>query len=564
MTESALAPTQAAAPPEPHVPTPHAVFVLSTMMFAARDAEEILRLCASAVRALVPLQAEAAFALDGGDPRAVDIGARTAPPGSGRVPDLPAAGALDLDRGTWAACLPLMGLAGCQGYLVVTAPTAPPQPVRFLLDVLARYAAAALENAAAQRAAAECATAMSRLRQEQETVHAGLERSVRDLERTTRMYALLTRAAQAPDVPSAVAAALHGVTGLPVGVEDGVGHRLAWAAPTDAPPVQCLPDSAREEVGRAVQAVAGRPVRWGQCLVALARPGTRTLGAVVLADPDRAAGDFELCALEQAAVVVGTELAHRRSLLEVELPMRRHLVDDLVTGTGEGGAAERATVLGHDLRGAHRAVVVRWEGVPDEELVVAAAERAAARLALNALVARHAGAAVLLVGGPLDPRQLHREVAAELGSGAGAVGVGGSAGGPAGLPRSYREATRALDVRLRSRTPHGVTWYEDLGLYRVLRDSEPGGEVDTFLRQWLGRLIDYDAVRHTTLVRTLAEFLDRGGSYDDTAAALCIHRSTLRYRLRRIRELTGLQLTDVENRLSLHVATRAWRVLEGS
>jgi DNA-binding PucR family transcriptional regulator len=98
----------------------------------------------------------------------------------------------------------------------------------------------------------------------------------------------------------------------------------------------------------------------------------------------------------------------------------------------------------------------------------------------------------------------------------------------------------------------------------VLRDSEPGGEVDTFLRQWLGRLIDYDAARHTTLVRTLAEFLDRGGSYDDTAAALCIHRSTLRYRLRRIRELTGLQLTDVENRLSLHVATRAWRVLDGS
>lgn len=40
-----------------------------------------------------------------------------------------------------------------------------------------------------------------------------------------------------------------------------------------------------------------------------------------------------------------------------------------------------------------------------------------------------------------------------------------------------------------------------------------------------------------------------------------IHRSTLRYRLQRIREISGLDLADVGNRLNLHVATRAWLLL---
>ena len=48
---------------------------------------------------------------------------------------------------------------------------------------------------------------------------------------------------------------------------------------------------------------------------------------------------------------------------------------------------------------------------------------------------------------------------------------------------------------------------------------------------------------------TLAQYLDCGGNYDQAAAALVIHRSTLRYRLRRIRELTNLDLADVDGRI---------------
>jgi DNA-binding PucR family transcriptional regulator len=84
------------------------------------------------------------------------------------------------------------------------------------------------------------------------------------------------------------------------------------------------------------------------------------------------------------------------------------------------------------------------------------------------------------------------------------------------------------------------------------------------VREWLGKLLDYDLHKNSNLVRTLSQFLECGGSYDETASALVIARSTLRYRLGRIRAITELDINDVDSRLNLHLATRAWQVLRGS
>ncbi|MGH1550805.1 PucR family transcriptional regulator [Leifsonia poae] len=70
-------------------------------------------------------------------------------------------------------------------------------------------------------------------------------------------------------------------------------------------------------------------------------------------------------------------------------------------------------------------------------------------------------------------------------------------------------------------------------------------------------LIENDAQHRTDLVQTLAAYFDSGGNYDRTSALLVIHRSTLRYRLHRIRELSGLELNDPDVRLNMHIALRA-------
>jgi sugar diacid utilization regulator len=291
---------------------------------------------------------------------------------------------------------------------------------------------------------------------------------------------------------------------------------------------------------------------------------------LALIDPGHQAGEHEQLALQYGAVVLTMELAHLRSLAETELRLRRDLVDDLLTGTDDESGLSRAQALGHDLRRPHRVLVVCSPGAPTEDALVRAVEHAVTRvLGTKVLLARRPGRVVLVAPWP-DERdnrrrwdQLHRAVMKSLRSTAGAIGVGGVCNAPSEVPKSYAEAKRALRVRLGSSSPTGVTVYEDLGLYRLLTLGEDDVELKQFVREWLGPLLDYDATNRSDLVTTLWRYLDCGGNYDGAARALLIHRSTLRYRLRRIREISGHDLSSVDTRLNLHVATRAWQILRG-
>jgi DNA-binding PucR family transcriptional regulator len=70
-------------------------------------------------------------------------------------------------------------------------------------------------------------------------------------------------------------------------------------------------------------------------------------------------------------------------------------------------------------------------------------------------------------------------------------------------------------------------------------------------------LIDYDKSHKAELVETLATYLESSGGLEATAARLHIHPSTLKYRLRRIQDLTGRDLRDAEHRFNLDLACRA-------
>jgi purine catabolism regulator len=61
-------------------------------------------------------------------------------------------------------------------------------------------------------------------------------------------------------------------------------------------------------------------------------------------------------------------------------------------------------------------------------------------------------------------------------------------------------------------------------------------------RDAVARLAEYDRQRSTSLLPTLEEFLRRQGNISATAEALYVHPNTLRQRLRRIMELSGIDL----------------------
>ena len=150
-----------------------------------------------------------------------------------------------------------------------------------------------------------------------------------------------------------------------------------------------------------------------------------------------------------------------------------------------------------------------------------------------------------------------------LGPAVGVIGVGSECISPSGLPDSYTHAIRALEIRKQSLSPRGVALFDELGVYRILDSHSSTGDVEAFVQEWLGPLLDYDREHRSTMTATLAQYLECGGKYDETAQALRIHRSTLRYRMSRIHELTGRDLRSVDTRLNLHLASRALQVLAG-
>ena len=80
-------------------------------------------------------------------------------------------------------------------------------------------------------------------------------------------------------------------------------------------------------------------------------------------------------------------------------------------------------------------------------------------------------------------------------------------------------------------------------------------------REALRRLVDYDRQRRAELCRTLEEYLARRGNISATAQALYVHPNTLRQRLRRIEEITGLDVREGEW-LMIEIALKLLRLEE--
>jgi DNA-binding PucR family transcriptional regulator len=133
----------------------------------------------------------------------------------------------------------------------------------------------------------------------------------------------------------------------------------------------------------------------------------------------------------------------------------------------------------------------------------------------------------------------------------------------ADLHRAANEALLAANVAEGDPDGAALLAFEETGAYRLLLPamSEDPAELQRFYAETIEPLVAYDEQYETELVATVEAFLDADGNVAGTAQRLYTHRHTVRYRLERVRELSGLDVGSTDGREKLSLGLKAMRVL---
>ncbi|MBA2517884.1 MAG: helix-turn-helix domain-containing protein [Solirubrobacterales bacterium] len=243
----------------------------------------------------------------------------------------------------------------------------------------------------------------------------------------------------------------------------------------------------------------------------------------------------------------------------------------------------RSSELGIDLSRGGAVIVVRAHHfVPSEGdwrlRVLAAADRAArttaSRGALAAVVdtPTEPGSQVVVVVAEGDEAVVQRiadgigrELHSTMHGFTFAVGHSRVALDPVDLYRAGNEALLAANVAEAGTQDEPITVlaFEATGAYRLLllAMSEDPAELQRFYSETVAPLVAYDSQYETDLVLTLETFLNADANVAGTAQRLFTHRHTVRYRLERVRELSGLDVGSTDGREKLGLGLKAMHVL---
>lgn len=135
------------------------------------------------------------------------------------------------------------------------------------------------------------------------------------------------------------------------------------------------------------------------------------------------------------------------------------------------------------------------------------------------------------------------------------IGIGRNYLNVKGIADSNKEAIRVIDYQ-KDTLKGRLTYYDDLGIYKILSYQGLEAELDYFYKESLESLVAYDSEKGTELIETLKNYFKSEGNVKKISEEMFIHYNTVVYRMQRIEEIKGKDLENYEDRLNLQISLK--------
>ena len=267
-------------------------------------------------------------------------------------------------------------------------------------------------------------------------------------------------------------------------------------------------------------------------------------------------GEFERLILQQAVTIVALELMRRRVVRDTERRLAGDILAEVIAG--ELDEAELRARLRPFGVGSQVAVLVFTPRDPVE--AEPTLERALVEAGTSALVASREGLLFAVVDGSAEVSvALAARARAALEDEHGPARAAASRIADLGhLKRSFFEARYALEATamLDGKAPEVSSW-QDLGALQFLLSVQEDEALRLFRESVLGPIETSEGEYGGELLRSLEAFVEHNGQGERAARELYCPRHTLRYRIRRVEQLTGRDLSSARDRIEFWLALKA-------
>lgn len=303
--------------------------------------------------------------------------------------------------------------------------------------------------------------------------------------------------------------------------------------------------------------------------------------------------EFDFIAIENAATALSLELIKQIAISEVEKKFKNDLIDDLVTGKikAMNTIYDRAAITNIDTKANYAVVIFNLKSTKTTEKKEEHLERhqriqkyyeilaeSIDFYLSGAIIRDRVDEIVVLwklnlknIDERLEIRKIKQTVnhirgkfKVSVKDYAVQVGIGNISKTILDVSQSYNEAQDTLNIGQNANQADFTISFNDLGIYRMLYKFDDLNQLKDFIPTSLQKLLDYRKSNKEALLDTLNVFLQCQQNIAKSAQILYVHYKTVTYRLERIKEITGMNLEDPEEMLSVQVGLRIIDVLERS